>query len=247
MNLDDAQERSASAGEYVLGTLDAQERAAFEGALATDTALQAEVYAWQDRLLGLNARVPAAVPSAQLWPRIEGGLTAASAWASAERTAPAAAPTRPAANDPLVQRLRRWQGVSALALAASFLLATLLVLRAPTLPSQDRYLALLEAPDKSTGWLVEGSAGGSVKLVPVGAPYVVPPGKTLQFWTKPEGAAGPTSLGLVQAGQTVELPPSRLPGLSEKQLFELTLEPAGGSPLDRPTGPILYIGRAVRI
>ena len=31
------------------------------------------------------------------------------------------------------------------------------------------------------------------------------------------------------------------------QLFELTLEPAAGSPLDRPTGPILYIGRAVRM
>ncbi|HCP03638.1 MAG TPA: anti-sigma factor, partial [Pseudomonas sp.] len=29
------------------------------------------------------------------------------------------------------------------------------------------------------------------------------------------------------------------------QLFELTLEPEGGSPLNRPTGPVLYIGRAV--
>ena len=41
----------------------------------------------------------------------------------------------------------------------------------------------------------------------------VPAGRALQFWTKPEGAAGPTSLGLVRAGQTVELPVSRLPAV----------------------------------
>ncbi|TNF12092.1 MAG: anti-sigma factor, partial [Pseudomonadales bacterium] len=29
------------------------------------------------------------------------------------------------------------------------------------------------------------------------------------------------------------------------QLFELTLEPAGGSPYNRPSGPVQYIGRAV--
>jgi anti-sigma-K factor RskA len=28
-------------------------------------------------------------------------------------------------------------------------------------------------------------------------------------------------------------------------LFELTLEPEGGSPYNRPSGPVLYIGRAV--
>lgn len=254
MNLDDAYERSASAGEYVLGTLDAQERASFERALASDAALQAEVYAWQDRLVGLSARVAAAEPEAQLWSRIEAGLGAATPAVASSPAAPMAqradGAARPAANDPLWQRLRRWQATSALAVAASLVLATLLVLRAPEPQGPmtgERYLALLQAPDKSTGWIVEGSAGGRVRLVPVGDSPPVPAGKTLQFWTKPEGAAGPTSLGLVRVGESVELPPSRLPGLSDKQLFELTLEPEGGSPLDRPTGPILYIGRAVRI
>jgi anti-sigma-K factor RskA len=35
--------------------------------------------------------------------------------------------------------------------------------------------------------------------------------------------------------------------LEANQLFELTLEPANGSPLDRPTGPIQFIGRAVKV
>ncbi len=242
MNLDLAQERSARAGEYVLGTLDPQERAQFEQALAEDGELQAEVYAWQDRLMGLGARIPAEPLPPGLWPRIEAGLVAAKA-----APPPAAqTPSRGAANDPLWQRLRRWQAFSAAALAASVLMASVLWGGRPA-ADPERYLALLQSPDQHTAWVVEGTAGGELRLIPVGDSPAAPPGKTLQFWTKPQGAAGPTSLGLVRVGQTVVLPSTRLPGLGEQQLFELTLEPEGGSPLNRPTGPVLYIGRTLRL
>jgi anti-sigma-K factor RskA len=232
-------DRSADAGEYVLGTLDADARAAFERALADDPALQAEVYAWQDRLLGLTRRVTPVEPAPALWDAIAARLPARPA-------APAAAPAT-AANDPLWQRLRRWQWTGGLAIAASLVLATLLVLRGPAADAP-RYLAVLQAPgDNRTGWIVEVTAGDKVRLVPVSAGAPVPEGKVLQFWTKPEGAAGPTSLGLVAPGQTVELPVSRLPAVAPQTLFELTLEPAGGSTIGRPTGPILYIGRSVRL
>ena len=88
------------------------------------------------------------------------------------------------------------------------------------------------------------SAGGGS---PVFLPRLLPPGKALQFWTKLDGAAGPTSLGLVKPGQALEVPLASLPGLAERQLFELTLEPEAGSPESRPTGPILYVGRSVRL
>lgn len=83
--------------------------------------------------------------------------------------------------------------------------------------------------------------------MPVVAGTPPPAGKSLQFWTKPQGAAGPTSLGLVRAGEKLELPVAMLPGVGEQQLFEITLEPEGGSPLGRPTGPILYVGRTVHL
>lgn len=35
--------------------------------------------------------------------------------------------------------------------------------------------------------------------------------------------------------------------LQAGQLFEITLQPQADSPTRRPTGPILYIGRAVKI
>jgi anti-sigma-K factor RskA len=37
---------------------------------------------------------------------------------------------------------------------------------------------------------------------------------------------------------------SDLPSPATNQFFEITLEPAGGSPTGRPTGPILFKGNA---
>lgn len=245
MNLDDADERSATAGEYVLGTLAPDEREAFERALQTDTALRAEVYAWQDRLLGLARRSAPVEPAAGGWAVIEARLPGP----GTDR--PVAPPAiAHAANDPLWQRLRRWQITGGLAIAASLLLASVLVLRAPGWSPPERYLAVLQAPEgQAADWVVEITAGRSVRLVPVGsrAGNPVPPGKALQFWTKPQGAAGPTSLGLVRAGMVTELPAARLPAVEPQTLFELTLEPEAGSPIGRPTGPILYVGRSVRL
>lgn len=236
--LHDPVERDAAAGEYVLGTLSAEDHAAVVAALVQDAALRAEVYAWQDRLLPLSAEVPAAEPAASVWTRVALSLDARQR------------PTRPAATArmPWWQGLRFWQGLSLAGLAASLLLA--LRLLAP-LPAADgaRFVAVLESPDErhAAGWVVEVQAGGTLRLVPVGETPPVPPGRALQFWTKPQGAAGPTSLGLVRVGQTVQMPVTRLPAVGAQQLFEITLEPEAGSPIGKPTGPILFVGRTVAL
>lgn len=233
IDLRDADERDAAAAEYVLGTLAAEDQAALTAALPRDRALQAAVHAWQDRLLALSARAAPVNPSASLWRRIDIALNALTS-----RTATPAVPWW--------QRLRLWQGLGAAALAASLLLSVLLLQR-PEAPAGMRYVALLQSPaDQSTGWVVE-LQGDRLRLVPTAPGGTTPPGRSLQFWTKLEGAAAPTSLGLVQAGQALELPLSRLPGVGPQQLFEITLEPEGGSTIGRPTGPILYVGRSVAL
>ena len=69
MNTQDPNERSAEAGEYVLGTLNAAERQAFEAAMAQDEGLRREAYAWQDRLMGLTRMLlPVPVSPAPLLP-----------------------------------------------------------------------------------------------------------------------------------------------------------------------------------
>ena len=246
MTLVDSAERSATAGEYVLGTMSAADREAFERELPKDRALLAEVYFWQDCLLHLTDRVPQQVPSPDLWPMIESALapTAGAVHVARHRAAELAA------NDPVWQQLRRWKWIGSCAVAASAVLAAVLGLQllAPPVELPARYLAVLQAPqDNSTGWVVEVIRGDRVRLIPVGTMSPVPAGKALQFWTKAEGAAGPTSLGLVAAGRITELPAALLPAVGEKQLFELTLEPEGGSPVNRPTGPVLFLGRTLKL
>ncbi len=244
MNLLDPEERNALAGEYVLGTLSDAEQTVFALALARDPALRAEVAAWQDRLLGLAPPTLAVEPPLGLWSRIAQTLeaTATPPTLPVQRLAPPAQP-------PLWQRLGFWQGLAA---AAAFGCLVLAVSLATHLGGTDaavpHLVAVLQSPDKATiGWLVEAHGGGTVRLLPLSGGEPVPPGSTLQFWTKGERDAGPTSLGLVTPGTAVVVPAARIPGLGERQLFEITLEPAGGSPLNRPTGPILFIGHAVKV
>ena len=240
MNLLDPAERSTLAGEYVLGTLSDADQTVFAMALARDPALRAEVAAWQDRLLGLAPPTLVVEPPAGLWSRIAQSLA----------LAPPALrqPTRPQPQ-PLWQRLGFWQGLTAAAALACLALAVSLALHLGGADTAAPHLvAVLQSPDKNAvGWLVEAHAGGSVRLLPLAGGEPVPAGSTLQFWTKGERDAGPTSLGLVTPGTPVVVPASKIPGLAERHLFEITLEPAGGSPLNRPTGPILFIGRAVKV
>jgi anti-sigma-K factor RskA len=278
VNPADPEDRTVASAEYVLGTLSGAEREAFLAQLARDPALQSEVGYWQDRLLGLAARVAPVEPSREVWDRVEAALqlenpatrhsvhqdantaaasAAAGAGASTTTTSTTAAPSRTATGSKARQsgattstsfwnRLGFWRGFSGLAFAASLLLASLLVLRQPA-PTGTQYVAVLQSPDKQqAGWLVQATESGPVRLVALADPGSIPPGRSWEFWTKGKDAAAPTSLGLVRPGSAVEIPRSRLPELGDEQLFEITLEPEAGSPTGRPTGPILYVGKARR-
>ena len=229
MNFRDPDELTALAVEYVLGVLTPVDKAVFEQELKGNFDLAAAVAFWQDRLLEV-APPPAPVePGADLWLRIERSL-----------------PGKPAKQKSggIWNSLAFWR-VSAMAgLAASALLAAFLLRSAPD-AARVQYLAVLQAPDNGASWIVEVDAS-RVRLRPL-SPVTVSSGKSIQFWTKPEGAAGPTSLGLVPPDRPSEVHLSRLPGVSPNQLFEVTLEPQAGSLLDRPTGPILAVGKAVRL
>lgn len=221
------------AGEYVLGTLTEGERRRVELALPHDAALRAAVQDWERRLLPLTGLAEPVEPSAQLWSRVEASLAAATP------------PARPAAGPRWWEKLNLWRALAAAGFAAAAMMAVVVRLQAPEAPAP--YMVVLAAPgNMAPGWILQAQAGGALKLVPLGT-TVVPPDKALQLWTKADDWKGPVSLGLVQPGQPVEVSLARLPPLEPNQLFEITLEPKSGSPIGRPTGPILYIGRAVRM
>jgi anti-sigma-K factor RskA len=226
------------AGEYVLGTLSGARRRDVDARLPHDTALRAAVDRWEARLLPLASLAAPVEPSPGLWPRIEKTLNGQSA------AARAGASSRPGWWDSLFF----WRGVAASGLAAALVLAGTLALRPAQTPGPMQYMVVLVAPQSQTpGWVVQAQAGErEVQLVPIAA-MQVPADRALEFWTKVDGWAGPVSLGLVKPGEPVRIPLDKLPPLEPNQLFELTLEPATGSPIGKPTGPIQFIGRAVKV
>ncbi|QHF45222.1 RNA polymerase subunit sigma-70 [Pseudomonas sp. S35] len=215
------------ASEYVLGTLPAEQRADVEHRLPHDAELRAAVDAWEQRLLPLTALAEPVLPSAQLWRRIE------------RHTA------SPDAHIPWWNLLALWRGLAGAGLAASVVLAALLLTRPPI--AEPSFVVVLVAPQsQAPGWVIQASNNQQIQLIPLGV-MEVPADKALQFWTKGDGWQGPVSLGLVKPGQRLSVPLDALPPLSPNQLFELTLEDPSGSPTGKPTGPIQAIGRAVKV
>ena len=231
------------AGEYVLGTLSAARRLEVEQRMPGDAVLSAAVQRWQEQLLPLVALADPVEPSEQLWRRIEAGVEQTAAHATTLLH-------RPPAVLPLNNwwdSVKLWRRLAGTGFSAAAVLAAVLVARQGELPAAPQYMVVLVAPqDKAPGWVVQVSSPRQLSLIPLGQTEV-PVEKSLQFWTKGADWTGPVSLGLVKPGQTIRIPLDKLPPLQPNQLFELTLEPAGGSPVNRPTGPIQFIGRAVKV
>jgi anti-sigma-K factor RskA len=104
---------------------------------------------------------------------------------------------------------------------------------------------LVNDATRETGAIVNTFSDGRVELIPL-RPIDVPAGRTLQVWTLWDRDIGPKSIGLTGQSRTLQLDLEALPDTVADQLFEITLEPEGGSPIGRPTGPILFKGNAAR-
>ena len=65
----------ALAAEYVLGTLDAGERAQTQAMLTVDQALAAKVRIWERRLSELHLMVEPVDPDGEIWDRIKAKMT----------------------------------------------------------------------------------------------------------------------------------------------------------------------------
>jgi anti-sigma-K factor RskA len=218
------------AGEYVLGTLSLERRREVEQALPNDATLRAAVGYWEERLLPLAGMIAPATPSPALWTRIERSL----------------GPARAASLPNWWERLGLWRSLAAGGFAAAAIMAVVVGTRLHD-GAQPQYMVVLAAPQNAApGWVLKLINDDTLRLEPL-VRTAVPAQRALQLWTKADGWSGPVSLGLVKPGVALEVKLARLPKVVPNQLFEITLEPAAGSPIGRPTGPILYIGRAVKI
>jgi anti-sigma-K factor RskA len=236
MSESDLENTSALAAEYVLGFLQGPERVEAENRLGADPVFAQEVARWQRHLGELDELAsPLPLPES-LWARLEPRLGVP---AAARPTTVAAAGT-PGLFARLWQSLDFWRSAGLAISAAALALAIGLGAAVQSARKTPVLVAILVTDANQPAAVVNAFDDGRTELVPL-ENFVVPAGKALEIWTLWDRAIGPRSVGLIDRSQSARLRLDKLP-LGAGQLFEITLEPATGSPTGRPTGPILAKG-----
>lgn len=226
------------ADEYVLGLLGEADVSAVENEIERNAALANAVAEARERFLPLDTNVDPAAVSPVLWEAIETRLPEQATAAS-----PPVASVSPripmAGNDNLRSG---WRAAAISAIAASLILAVGLAWSV-TRVVEPLVVAVLVNEAGDVQAVVEdfGNDTASIKLL---TDFPVPADRTMQVWTLPSREMGPMSLGLLEDAHSARLSGSALPKPQDAQLYEITLEQAGGSPTGRPTGPILAKGFA---
>jgi anti-sigma-K factor RskA len=232
---------SIMAAEYVLGLLSPDAQAEAERRLVSDAAFVQQVKTWRVRFSEFDATAEPVPADTALWDRIAQSTQSA---------------VRPAHGEQPGLWTRFWHSLPALrtatlaAAAASVLLAIVsglsLQYAGREAARKPVYVAILvNDTTKEAGAVVNAFADGRVEMIPL-TEINVPEGRALEIWTLWDRQVGPRSVGLIDRARTTRLNLDKLPTTGPDQLFEITLEPAGGSPIGRPTGPILYKGTTSR-
>ncbi len=220
-------------GEYVLGLLEGNDLATFEQRLSREPELADAVARLQAHLEALDDTAGTQPADPALWQRIADHLD----------TVVQGPPTRPAArraaNDNLWMRRMAMAASIVVALGLGYLAGT----SQPSAPQPIMIAVLLNEDGAQPGAIVEAYADDSIRLVPLEL-ATRPEDRVYQVWTLPDPETGPVSMGIFDDPQTIRLAGPNLPLPESGQLYEITLEPAGGSPTGRPTGPILVKGFA---
>lgn len=215
--MSDQPDRDLLAAEYVLGSLEGEERADAARLLATDPTFARSVVAWQRRLTPLAAHVSPVSPPEDVWGRIAASI----------------GPPAVVEIVPFRRRVRFWQATTAGALAIAASLAAFMLLRQP---EQARIAVLAPLAGGAPVLMATAERGGTLVVRPTAA-IAVPSDKDLELWALPQGETRPRSLGVFPVSGT-QLAAQLAPNT---QLL-VSLEPKGGSPTGQPTGQVLYGG-----
>lgn len=224
----------ALSDDYVLGLLSPTEVALIKEVMARDPELDRRIGALRDHLLPLDQSArPQELPR-DFIERVRAQLAAQ----DLPRGLRAAAPPQ-AANLP--SKPRNWGlglvAASVVGIAVGFGAAGFQPVPQPTVVA-----VLLDAAGVPQA--VIDDYGNDMATVRFVANITVPADRTLQVWTLPTQQMGPVSLGTLDKTQATQLRFQDLPTPNAQQLYEVTLEPLGGSPTGRPTGPIIGKGFA---
>ncbi len=235
------------AGEYALGTLDAEMRSEAEKLKASDAAFARAVSEWEERLSPLIEAVPPDKPPASAWKKIEAALTSP---ASAGSTALLELAEQLV---DLKRSLAMWRYATISAVAASIALAVVWMGGLDTpfrqAPPEERYVAMLQSDKGETGFVITMNMHGKQFAIrPVSVQQ--PASKSYELWAiMKDGKKPPMTLGLVGTGAyaMMDAPAEIDHKMLEKGVqLAISLEPEGGAPAGKSMGPIMFAGLLVK-
>jgi anti-sigma-K factor RskA len=224
----DGEELEGLAAEYVLGTLDANERRAADARIAADPGFAAAVASWEARLQPLADGETPVAPRADTFDRILARINPS-----------AMAPGRGDNVVMLRRQVRRWRIASLVTGAAAAVLVGVIALNLAR-PAQTEFVAMLTPDGGAPAFVLTVDTAKntlSIRRVADAAPAE----KSYELWAVEPGAQ-PKSLGVVeQASFTRDLPYK-----PQDLVFAISLEPKGGSPTGVATGPIVFSGPLIK-
>jgi len=239
----DLDDMDALAAEYVLGSLDAAERAHVERRRQVNLSLDRAIVEWEQRLAPLNGAMPSIAPPPAVKSEIMGRLFKA-------QSLSAQIGDRPSADiHTLQRRVARWRSAALLTGAIAASLVGVIGYRETVrqVAPQGSYVAVLQKDAQSPAFLMTVDIGARTLTVrPVAAQAQA--GHSYELWLISEHVGAPRSLGVVSDRQraTAAQLAAYQPGDIETATYAITLEAEGGSPTGSPTGPVLYAGKLIR-
>ncbi|PJE56711.1 anti-sigma factor [Marinomonas sp. BSi20584] len=241
------------AAEYVLGTLDKDERDAVEARRVNDPVLDQAIVNWQAHLAGLNDYVQDAEPRkdlfndilAKLDQRIDNKAMNDKSLHDTLMSTAAASSAVVVEMEAMRIKLKRWRFSALGASAIAACLAIFMVVKPPIAPSIQAnapFVAVFQADDKQPAFIMSlDIETRQLTVRPVTAQGQAA-GKTYQLWIKAD-EIGPTprSLGLLANVSTpIQKQINYDPAVIRHATFGISVEPAGGSPTGVPTGPAIH-------
>lgn len=238
----DESDIDAMAAEYALGTLDPGERAAVAARRRREPALEAAIIEWEARLGPLAELIPAVDPPAGVLARIEERI---------ERLDRRPGMVDAASGSSVIaleRRISRWRRTAMAASIAAISLAGALYVREAQRAGVPRtFVAVMQKDDASPSFLVTVDLETRLLTVrPVAA--AAQPDKSYQLWMAHSSFEGVRSLGLVSEQDLAPRPVLAAfdRNVIETATFAVSLEPAGGSPVNKPTGPVLFHAKLIQ-
>ncbi len=160
---------------------------------------------------------------------------------------PASPPAADAAGAALQRSLGRWRAAALAASVVAALLAIGLIARETTREAGPReYVAILQKDANSPAFEVTVDLDRQELTVrPVAAQ--APPGKSYELWIIDPKLGAPRSLGVVGARARAASLSAYDRAIVENATYAVTVEPPGGSPTGKPSGPPAFVGKLLPV